>query len=87
MNSRLGGFAAALATASYPLCVMNMISTVGNSSELGVIYERGLIGSYQDWLVSRPLVPPTDCQADCATPCSMAPQANVLRHAEWRRTS
>jgi hypothetical protein len=25
-------------------------------------------------------------QADCATPWSMALQANVLRQAEWRRT-
>lgn len=49
MNARLGGFAAALA--SYPLWVMNMVPTVGNSSTLGVVYERGLIGSYQDWLV------------------------------------
>jgi hypothetical protein len=57
MNARLGGFAAALATASYPLWVMNMVPTLGNSSALGVIYERGLIGSYQDWLVGRPLVP------------------------------
>lgn len=49
MNAGLGGFAAALA--SDPLWVMNMVPTVGNSSTLGVVYERGLIGSYQDWLV------------------------------------
>ena len=49
MNARLGGFAAALA--SYPLWVMNMVPNVANSSALGVVYERGLIGSYQDWLV------------------------------------
>ena len=52
MNARLGGFASALATTNYPLWVMNMVPTaVGNSSALGVIYERGLIGSYQDWFV------------------------------------
>uniref|UniRef100_A0A453P9Q2 Methyltransferase n=1 Tax=Aegilops tauschii subsp. strangulata TaxID=200361 RepID=A0A453P9Q2_AEGTS len=48
MNARLGGFAAALA--SYPQWVMNMVPTVANSSALGVVYERGLIGSYQDWV-------------------------------------
>lgn len=47
MNARFGGFAAALV--DDPVWVMNMVPTVGNSTTLGVIYERGLIGSYQDW--------------------------------------
>jgi hypothetical protein len=48
MNARLGGFAAALS--GDPVWVMNMVPTVGgNTSTLGAIYERGLIGSYQDW--------------------------------------
>lgn len=49
MNAGLGGFAAALA--GDPVWVMNMVPTAlgGNTSTLGAIYERGLIGSYQDW--------------------------------------
>jgi hypothetical protein len=49
MNAKFGGFAAALV--NDPLWVMNMVPTVGNSTTLGAIYERGLIGSYQDWYV------------------------------------
>ncbi|KAF7090411.1 hypothetical protein CFC21_093165 [Triticum aestivum] len=57
MNARLGGFAAALA--SYPQWVMNMVPTVANSSALGVVYERGLIGSYQDWCEGTSTYPRT----------------------------
>ncbi|VAI59423.1 unnamed protein product [Triticum turgidum subsp. durum] len=57
MNARLGGFAAALA--SYPLWVMNMVPNVANSSALGVVYERGLIGSYQDWCEGTSTYPRT----------------------------
>ncbi|KQK00747.1 probable methyltransferase PMT15 [Brachypodium distachyon] len=57
MNAGLGGFAAALA--NYPLWVMNMVPTVRNSSTLGVIYERGLIGSYQDWCEGASTYPRT----------------------------
>lgn len=49
MNAKFGGFAAALV--NDPLWVMNMVPTVGNSTTLGIIYERGLIGSYQDWYI------------------------------------
>ncbi|XXG77608.1 hypothetical protein AAC387_Pa08g1730 [Persea americana] len=47
MNANLGGLAAALL--KYPVWVMNVvpINTVHNT--LGIIYERGLIGTYQDW--------------------------------------
>jgi hypothetical protein len=48
MNAGLGGFAAALS--GDPVWVMNMVPTSGgNTSTLGAIYDRGLIGSYQDW--------------------------------------
>ncbi|XP_062222460.1 probable methyltransferase PMT15 [Phragmites australis] len=57
MNARLGGFAAALA--DDPLWVMNMVPTVGNTSTLGAIYERGLIGSYQDWCEGMSTYPRT----------------------------
>ncbi|RLN07389.1 hypothetical protein C2845_PM11G30360 [Panicum miliaceum] len=59
MNARLGGFAAALAAAGDPLWVMNMVPTVGNSTTLGAIYERGLIGSYQDWCEGMSTYPRT----------------------------
>lgn len=47
MNAGLGSFAAALESSE--LWVMNVVPTVAESSNLGVIYERGLIGIYHDW--------------------------------------
>lgn len=47
MNAYLGGFAAALL--KYPLWVMNVVPSNSNPDTLGVIYERGLIGTYHDW--------------------------------------
>lgn len=49
MNAKLGGFAAALV--DEPLWVMNVVPTAVNATTLGVVFERGLIGTYQDWLV------------------------------------
>nr|CAB3487975.1 unnamed protein product [Digitaria exilis] len=57
MNAKFGGFAAALV--DDPVWVMNMVPTVGNSTTLGVIYERGLIGSYQDWCEGMSTYPRT----------------------------
>lgn len=47
MNAFLGGFAAAMV--KYPVWVMNVVSANSDQDTLGVIYERGLIGTYQDW--------------------------------------
>ncbi|CAD5190440.1 unnamed protein product [Musa acuminata subsp. malaccensis] len=47
MNSNLGGFAAALV--KYPLWVMNVVPADPARDTLGVIYERGFIGTYHDW--------------------------------------
>lgn len=47
MNAHLGGFAASLL--EYPVWVMNMVPVNSQHNTLGVIYERGLIGTYQDW--------------------------------------
>lgn len=47
MNAFLGGFAAALAR--YPLWVMNVVPAHSDPDTLGMIYERGLIGTYHDW--------------------------------------
>lgn len=47
MNANFGGFAAALI--ENPLWVMNIVPTASQVNTLGVIYERGLIGTYQDW--------------------------------------
>lgn len=47
MNAYLGGFAAALS--KYPVWVMNTVPANTNQDTLGVIYERGFIGTYQDW--------------------------------------
>ncbi|KAL0914205.1 hypothetical protein M5K25_017717 [Dendrobium thyrsiflorum] len=46
MNTLFGGFAAELIKS--PLWVMNVVSSYGPNS-LGVIYDRGLIGTYHDW--------------------------------------
>ncbi|URD96721.1 hypothetical protein MUK42_30359 [Musa troglodytarum] len=46
MNTLYGGFASALIDS--PLWVMNVVSSYGPNS-LGVVYDRGLIGTYHDW--------------------------------------
>lgn len=46
MNAYLGGFAAALS--KYPVWVMNAVPTTSLDT-LGIIYERGFIGTYHDW--------------------------------------
>ena len=47
MNAGLGSFAAALE--SPKLWVMNVVPTIAEKANLGVIFERGLIGIYHDW--------------------------------------
>ncbi|KAL8136518.1 hypothetical protein V2J09_002519 [Rumex salicifolius] len=47
MNAGLGGFAAALTL--YPVWVMNVVPHDVTNNSLGVIYERGLIGTYMNW--------------------------------------
>ena len=47
MNAKLGGFAASLT--KYPVWVMNAVPSNSDKDTLGVIYERGFIGTYQDW--------------------------------------
>lgn len=47
MNSGLGGFAAALS--EYPVWVMNVVPYDAKNNTLGIVYERGLIGTYMDW--------------------------------------
>ncbi|XP_030527980.1 probable methyltransferase PMT19 [Rhodamnia argentea] len=47
MNAGLGGFAAALA--KYPVWVMNVVPYDAKNNTLGIIYERGLIGTYMNW--------------------------------------
>lgn len=47
MNAFLGGFAAALV--DHSLWVMNVVPVESKLNTLGVIYERGLIGTYQSW--------------------------------------
>ncbi|KAI4370816.1 hypothetical protein MLD38_019123 [Melastoma candidum] len=47
MNANLGGFAASLT--KYPVWVMNVVPANTDHDTLGVIYERGFIGTYHDW--------------------------------------
>ncbi|XP_031497544.1 probable methyltransferase PMT18 [Nymphaea colorata] len=47
MNAYLGGFAAGLANA--PVWVMNVVPANPQHDTLAAIYERGFIGTYQDW--------------------------------------
>ncbi|KAL6005852.1 putative methyltransferase PMT21 [Asimina triloba] len=46
MNTEYGGFAAALI--DDPVWVMNVVSSYSINT-LGAVYDRGLIGTYQDW--------------------------------------
>lgn len=48
MNAYLGGFAAALI--KYPVWVMNVVPVHAKVDTLGAIYERGLIGTFHNWL-------------------------------------
>ncbi|KAF8412319.1 hypothetical protein HHK36_000280 [Tetracentron sinense] len=57
MNSYLGGFAAALI--DDPVWVMNVVPTEVKINTLGVIYERGLIGTYQNWCEAMSTYPRT----------------------------
>ncbi|XP_020695470.1 probable methyltransferase PMT17 [Dendrobium catenatum] len=47
MNANLGGFAAAME--KFQVWVMNVVPVNSDHDTLGVIYERGFIGTYQDW--------------------------------------
>ncbi|MCO5584736.1 hypothetical protein L7F22_038668 [Adiantum nelumboides] len=47
MNAGLGGFATALVKDE--VWVMNVVPSSAKLDTLGVVYERGLIGTYQDW--------------------------------------
>ncbi|KAM7262392.1 hypothetical protein ACFE04_021469 [Oxalis oulophora] len=47
MNAYLGGFAAAFV--DDPVWVMNVVPVEAAKNTLGAIYERGLIGTYQNW--------------------------------------
>ncbi|KAJ8752827.1 hypothetical protein K2173_008562 [Erythroxylum novogranatense] len=57
MNAYLGGFAAALV--DDPVWVMNVVPVQTKVNTLGVIYERGLIGTYQDWCEAMSTYPRT----------------------------
>ncbi|KFK37159.1 hypothetical protein AALP_AA4G221000 [Arabis alpina] len=47
MNAGIGGFAAALI--KYPMWVMNVVPFDRKPNTLGVVYDRGLIGTYMNW--------------------------------------
>ncbi|GFZ21067.1 S-adenosyl-L-methionine-dependent methyltransferases superfamily protein [Actinidia rufa] len=57
MNSHLGGLAAALV--DDPVWVMNIVPVEAKVNTLGVIYERGLIGTYQNWCEAMSTYPRT----------------------------
>ncbi|XP_058104804.1 probable methyltransferase PMT16 [Magnolia sinica] len=57
MNAGFGGFAAALI--DDPVWVMNVVPTESKINTLGVIYERGLIGTYQNWCEAMSTYPRT----------------------------
>ncbi|CAH9096922.1 unnamed protein product [Cuscuta europaea] len=57
MNAQLGGFAAALI--NDPVWVMNVVPVEANVNTLGVIFERGLIGTYHNWCEAMSTYPRT----------------------------
>jgi hypothetical protein len=52
MNAYLGGFAAAMI--DDPVWVMNVVPVEAEINTLGVVFQRGLIGTYQNWYVFFP---------------------------------
>lgn len=57
MNAYLGGFAAAMI--DDPVWVMNIVPVEAEINTLGVVYERGLIGTYQNWCEAMSTYPRT----------------------------
>ncbi|KAJ8531313.1 hypothetical protein K7X08_026747 [Anisodus acutangulus] len=57
MNAFLGGFAANLV--DDPVWVMNIVPVEAKVNTLGVVYERGLIGTYQSWCEAMSTYPRT----------------------------
>ncbi|KAJ6338110.1 hypothetical protein OIU76_007731 [Salix suchowensis] len=57
MNAHLGGFAAALV--DDPVWVMNVVPVQAKMNTLGVIFQRGLIGTYQNWCEAMSTYPRT----------------------------
>lgn len=57
MNAHLGGFAAALI--DFSVWVMNVVPVEAKINTLGVIYERGLIGTYHNWCEAMSTYPRT----------------------------
>ncbi|GAA0164601.1 methyltransferase [Lithospermum erythrorhizon] len=57
MNAYLGGFAAALI--DDPVWVMNIVPVEAKLNTLGVVYERGLIGTYHNWCEAMSTYPRT----------------------------
>uniref|UniRef100_A0A803M3F0 Methyltransferase n=1 Tax=Chenopodium quinoa TaxID=63459 RepID=A0A803M3F0_CHEQI len=57
MNANLGGFAAALV--NDPVWVMNVVPVEARVNTLGVVFERGLIGTYQSWCEAMSTYPRT----------------------------
>ncbi|OMO79607.1 putative S-adenosyl-L-methionine-dependent methyltransferase protein [Corchorus olitorius] len=47
MNAGLGGFASAMQ--KYPVWVMNTVPYDAKTNTLGIVFERGLIGTYMNW--------------------------------------
>jgi len=48
MKAGYGGFAAALRQKDLPVWVMNVVPSAG-ANTLGVVYDRGFIGSLHNW--------------------------------------
>ncbi|CAK7348013.1 unnamed protein product [Dovyalis caffra] len=57
MDAHLGGFAAALV--DDPVWVMNVVPVQAKINTLGVVFERGLIGTYQNWCEAMSTYPRT----------------------------
>ncbi|XP_060197034.1 probable methyltransferase PMT16 [Lycium barbarum] len=57
MNAYLGGFAASWV--DDPVWVMNIVPAEAEVNTLGVIYERGLVGTYQSWCEAMSTYPRT----------------------------
>ncbi|XVE77064.1 hypothetical protein DITRI_Ditri13aG0031700 [Diplodiscus trichospermus] len=57
MNAYFGGFSAALV--DDPVWTMNIVPVKAEINTLGIVYERGLIGTYQNWCEAMSTYPRT----------------------------
>ncbi|CAK8537550.1 unnamed protein product [Lathyrus sativus] len=68
MNAYFGGFAAAMI--DNPVWVMNVVPVKAEINTLDVVFERGLVGTYQNWYIFLSFTPRR-------SPCPLRTSSNL----------